>query len=135
MKASVWVAPVASVAILFGSVGIAQLQGSWVTGGRATVVAGQRLSVDDIKGWMTLQQVSDGVGLPVATIIGLIDPAGAAALTPQTALREIESRVDGFDLPAFREQLRGLLGGAPASGAAQGPGTAGNSPSPEASGR
>jgi hypothetical protein len=127
---------VASVAILFGSVGIAQLGGAWITGGHATVAAGQRLGVDDIKGWMTLQQVSDGVGLPVVTIVGLIDPAGTAALTPQTALRDIEARVDGFDLPAFRERLRGVLDGAPAaSGSAAGPGVGGTSPSPEASGR
>ena len=56
MNLTVLVAPVASVALLFGSIGVATLTGDWVTSGRQQVVAGQALTVDDLKGWMTLQQ-------------------------------------------------------------------------------
>ena len=127
MRVNKWLLPILALVLILGTVGIAQAAGLWVVSGREMVNLAQLTRGDDVKGWMTLQQVSDGVGLPVATIVGLIDPAGAADLPPQTALRDIEARVDGFDLPAFREQLRALLGATP--------GTSGASPSPEASGR
>lgn len=114
MRTSVWVAPVASVVVLFGSVGIANLTGDWVVSGRTTVVAGQQLGVDDVKGWMTLQQAADGLGVPVAEIIGMIDPSGAAGLTPGTAFRDVESLVPGFALSDFREQLSSRVEGTPA---------------------
>ena len=69
MKVSMWVSPVISAVVLFGSVGVATITGDWVTGGRQQVVQAARLSVDDIKGWRTFQQAADGVGIPVATLI------------------------------------------------------------------
>ena len=118
MNTSVWVAPVASVVVLFGSVGVATLTGDWVVSGRTTVVAGQQLDVDDLKGWMTLQQAADGLGVPVAEVIDLIDPAGTAGLTPQTAFRDVEGLVDGFELSTFKDRLRAHLAGTPVASAA-----------------
>lgn len=135
MRTSVWVAPVASVVVLFGSVGIANLTGDWVVSGRTTVVAGQQLGVDDIKGWMTLQQAADGLGVPVAELIGMIDPSGAAGLTPGTAFRDVESLVPAFALSSFREQLRSRIDGTPApmpSAAASGSAASTRQPGDEA---
>lgn len=106
MKTSVWVAPVASVVVLFGSVGIAELTGVWEVSGRTALVAGEQLGVDDLKGWMTLQQAADGLGMPVAELIELVDPSGNAGITPDTAFRDVEDHVEGFTISAFREQLR-----------------------------
>ena len=133
MRTSVWVAPVASVVVLFGSVGIANLTGDWVVSGRTTVVAGQQLGVDDIKGWMTLQQAADGLSIPVAEIIGMIDPSGAAGLTPGTAFRDVEGLVPGFALSTFREQLRSRVEGTSApSAAASGGATSTRAPGDDA---
>lgn len=107
MRATVWVAPVASVVILFGSVGIAQATGGWTTSGRTAVVQAD-LTADDVKGWMTIQQAADGLGVPVAAIIDLIDPPEGVVLEPGTALRDVEAVVDGFSLAALREKLRTL---------------------------
>lgn len=115
MKASVWVAPVATLVLFFGSMGVASLTGSWVTGGREQVVATAQLSVDDVKGWMTIQQAADGLGLPAGTIIGLIDPGGQAGLTAATAFKDVEAVVPGFTLSGLREQLRAVLAGGPAA--------------------
>jgi len=115
MKASLWVAPVATVVILFGSGGTASLAGAWVTGGREQIASAQRLAVDDIKGWMTIQQAADGLGVSVDDIITLIDPEAAGNLTPATAFKEIEAVVPGFSLATFRDELRAHLAGAPAS--------------------
>lgn len=118
MKTSVWVAPVASVVVLFGSVGVATITGDWVVSGRTAVVTGQQLGVDDLKGWMTLQQAADGLGVPVVELIGVIDPSGTAGLTPEVAFRDVEELVAGFELSAFKDQLQAHLDAAAASATA-----------------
>jgi|BarGraNGADG00312_2_1021985.scaffolds.fasta_scaffold36047_2 hypothetical protein len=113
MKVSLWIAPAVSVAVLFGSVGVATITGDWITGGREQVVQGVAFTADDIKGWMTLQQAADGLGIPAATIIALIAPADPGSLSPSTTFKEVEAIVPGFALTALREQLRTLQPGPP----------------------
>ncbi|MGV8909031.1 MAG: hypothetical protein ACOH1Y_08610 [Propionicimonas sp.] len=115
MKVSLWVSPVVSVVVLFGSVGVATITGDWVTGGRQQVVQGAPLSVDGIKGWMTLQQAADGLGIPVARVIELIDAPGSVGLAPTTAFKDVEALVPGFELTSFRDLLRGALAASPAA--------------------
>ncbi len=116
----VWVAPVASLAIMAATVGISQATGTWATSGRQVITAGTSITVDDIKGWMTLQQAADGLGLPVDELIGLIGAPAGVAVTPDTAFKDLESLVPGFELTTFRELLRARLAGvvpSPAGGA------------------
>jgi hypothetical protein len=117
MKVSLWVTPVVSAVVLFGSIGVATITGDWVTGGREQVAQKAQLTVDEVKGWMTLQQAADGLGIPVAIVIELIDPPGAAGLGPTTVFKDVEAKVPGFELVTFRAQLREYLaaGSAPAA--------------------
>lgn len=119
MKVSLWVSPVVSAVVLFGSIGVATISGDWVTGGREQVAQKTQLTVNDVKGWMSLQQASDGLGVPVTTLIELIDPPEGASLSAATLFKEVEAQVPGFELTAFRERLRDYLatGSAPSSGA------------------
>jgi hypothetical protein len=109
MKVSLWVSPIVSAVVLFGSVGVATITGDWVTGGREQVAQSTRLTVDDIKGWMSLQQAADGLDIPVATVIELIDAPNADGLGPTTLFKEVEAQVPGFELAAFRDRLRAPL--------------------------
>nr|NLI51162.1 hypothetical protein [Propionibacterium sp.] len=111
---ALWVAPIATVAILFGSIGIASATGAWVTSGKQQITATSQLTVDDFKGWMTLQQAADGVGLDVATLITLVGAPAGVTITPTTAFKDLESLVPGFELGDFKERVRALVGGAPA---------------------
>lgn len=113
--------PVVSAVVLFGSVGVGTITGDWVTGGRAPVIQGVRMSVKDIKGWMTLQQAADGVGPPVARVIGLIGAPEAVAVLPSAAFKDVETLVPGFELASFRDRLRDNLAAAPAAAATSGP--------------
>ncbi len=113
MKVSLWVGPIVSAVVLFGSVGVATLTGAWVTGGREQVSQSTRLGVDDLKGWMTLQQAADGLGIPVATVIELVDAPDGASLAPSTPFKEVEDQVPGFELSTFRDRLRAHLAGGP----------------------
>lgn len=117
MKASRWWLPVIWVAVLLATIGGAQLLGAWQVSGRQEVVTGT-LSVDDLKGWMTIQQAADGLGVPVEVVIETIGgPAGV--VTPSTAFSAVEEVVPDFSLTTFREILRAKLSGqSPAATAA-----------------
>ena len=107
-----WIAPVASLAIVAGAIGVADATGAWVTSGRQVITAGTAMSVDDLKGWMTLQQAADGLGLPVSEVIVLLGAPTGVALGSGTAFKDLESLVPGFELTAFREVLRVRVAGA-----------------------
>ena len=124
MKVSLWVSPIVSAVVLFGSVGVATITGDWVTGGRFEVAQGAQMSVADIKGWMTLQQAADGVGIPVALVIGMIGAPEGVILDPSTVFKDVEARVPGFELASFRDRLRGYVAADPAA-----PATSGSPPS------
>jgi hypothetical protein len=119
MKVSLWVTPVVSVVVFFGSVGVATITGDWVTGGREQVAQATQLTVDDVKGWMSLQQAADGLGIPVATLLELIDAPDGASLSAATLFKEVEAQVPGFELATFRERLRGHLAAQPTSTASR----------------
>lgn len=108
MKTSLWIAPLASVAILFGTVGAAQATGTWQTSGKTPVVVGQRLTVDELKGWMSIQQAADGLGLSPQQIIDQIGAPAGTTITPATLLKDVEKVVPGFSLAALKEKLRAL---------------------------
>jgi len=104
-----FVIPALFVAIMLGGVGIAQATGVWVAAGRETVVAGQALGADDLKGWMTLQQAADGLGVTVADLAQLASPANPALVSGSTAFKDIEALVPGFELSTFKERVRSFL--------------------------
>ncbi len=108
MSRLAWLTPVVFVAVMLGGVGIAQLTGSWVTSGRAVVATGQ-LSVDDVKGSMSLQTAADGLAMPYEDLVTLVGPADRTVLTPATLFKDLEALVPGFELSAFRETLRAYL--------------------------
>lgn len=109
MRVSRWVVPVVSVLILFGGVGVAQASGWWITSGRQALVPGAQMTVDDLKGWMTLQQAADGLGLTLADIVAEIGPPAGVELVAETAFKDVEGLVPGFSLADLRERLRTRL--------------------------
>lgn len=108
MNRLTWITPIVFIAVMLGGVGVAQATGAWVTTGKQVVAAGQ-LSVDDVKGSMSLQAAADGLGITVDDIVTLIGPSDRSALTPTTLFKEIEAIVPGFELSVLRDQLRAFL--------------------------
>lgn len=125
MKVRLWVVPLVTVALLFGSWGLGQATGEWQTTGRQQLTAGQQITVDDIKGWMTIQQAADGLSIEPQEIIDLLDAPAGVELTPQTAFRELEELIPGFGLTTFRPVLSAYLSGGtpPATSAVAASGT------------
>jgi hypothetical protein len=108
MNRLTWIAPLVFIAVMLGGVGVAQATGTWITTGKQVVAAG-RLAPEDVKGSMTLQQAADGVGIPFAELVALINPPDPSLLRPSTAFKELEALVPEFDLSTFRETLRTYL--------------------------
>ena len=105
MKLNPFVYGVIVLGVFMGIILGAQQVGWWSVSGRVDG-AGQAVQpsaadVSSIKGWMTLQQVSDSFQVPVAEILLAFDlPADTAA---STALKDLES--DTFDIPGLRTWL------------------------------
>lgn len=117
MKVHRYVLPLVLIASLLGSVLVAQATGYWSTSGRTTVLLDESGVADPegIKGWMTLADVSRIYGIPEAELrsrLGL-----PADLPADTALKDIEAIVSGFEVSAVRDAVAayraGLSGAAP----------------------
>ena len=75
MKVNKWLIPTLALALLLGTVGIAQATGWWLVSGREMVNLEQLTGGADVKGWMTLEQVAGGIGMETATLIAKLGSA------------------------------------------------------------
>lgn len=119
-KMSRWLMPALSLVLFFGAIGVAQAAGWWVTSGREVVPAGQ-MTVDDLKGWMTLREGADGLGVPAEDLLALVEAPEGSGVGPDTAFKDIEGLVPGFELTTYRDKVQAYLdersGVAPAAAA------------------
>ncbi len=97
--------PIIVITVLLGTVLGSQLLGIWSISGRTSVDMGE-LAPEDIKGWMTLQQVADGLDLSIEEVyqVGGIP----ADVSPDSALKDLE---DVIEVSALREALADYLSG------------------------
>lgn len=105
MRVNPFLVPIIVIAALLGSSLIAQAGGFWSTSGR-TAIDPATMTAADIKGWMTLQQVMDGLKISkeqlyTAGNIPLDVPAA-------TALKDLESLVPDFSVSGLRGALATL---------------------------
>lgn len=106
MKVNPFLAPLVVVIALLGAVTLAQASGIWNTSGR-TAIDVKQMTVTDVKGWMTLQQVMDGLNVSQTELYPL---AGIPADVPSsTALKDLEKIVPGFEVSALREKLATVI--------------------------
>ena len=112
MRVNKWLLPILALVLILGTVGIAQAAGWWVVSGREMVDLAQLTSGDEVKGWMTLQQVADGTGIETAALLAKLGLP--ADLPPATVLKDIEGIVEGFEITAVRTVVDEALGLAPA---------------------
>ncbi|MEI2731551.1 MAG: hypothetical protein V9G08_06035 [Dermatophilaceae bacterium] len=130
-----WLLPALAILVFFGVVGLAATTGAWVTSGRTLVAGGSgagggsaqsgeagtgagsgaervgpapgSVRPADLKGWMTLQQAADGLGISLADLVAAIGPPAGVTLSPQTPLKDVEALVPGFSLTGLRAALGG----------------------------
>ena len=111
MRVNRFVLPIVIIVTLLGTALVAQAAGLWSTSGRTAVDVGN-MTPADLKGWMTLQQVMDGLGISQAELYPL---AGIPAEVPaSTALKDLEPLVPDFEVSLLRDKLTAWAAGAAA---------------------
>ncbi len=105
MRVNPFLLPILVIVALLGSALIAQAGGFWSTSGR-TAIDPATMTADDLKGWMTLQQVMDGLQISQEQLY----TAGNIPLDvpTTTALKDLESIVPDFSVSGLREAVAGL---------------------------
>ncbi len=106
MKVNPFIYGVLILILFFGVIGGAKAVGVWSVSGKLTASGEKALptgtNVDEIKGWMTLDDVSTAYKVPLAEIVAAFD---LPADTPGTAqLKSLES--DTFSVLNLRDWLR-----------------------------
>jgi len=116
MRVNPFIMPVVLIAALLGTVYAAQAMGHWSTSGR-TAIDPSRMTAADLKGWMTLQQVIDGLQVPKDIVydLGKIP----ADVPTSTALKDLEKIVPDFETSTLRDALTARLGTPAASSTVQ----------------
>lgn len=108
MRVNKFLLPLFGVVPMVAIVLIAQLTGNWSTSGRATVDMAS-MNPEDIKGWMTWQEVSDGFGIPLNELYAL---SGVPKdIAPTTAMKDMEGLLEGFETTTVREVVAAYLAG------------------------
>ena len=105
IRVNKYLIPVLAVVTLLGSVWVAKAAGVWQTSGRGQVLLDEGGAADPqgIKGWMTLNDVSETYGVPLETLYCMI---GANPDTPSdTALKDLEKLVPGMEVWALRAEV------------------------------
>ncbi|MBP8292090.1 MAG: hypothetical protein KAX65_04915 [Caldilineaceae bacterium] len=115
MRVNKWLVPTLALILMMGTVGVAQANGWWIVSGKEMVNVEALTGGADVKGWMTLQQVADGVDIDTATLYAQLGLA--TDIPPETALKDLEKIVEGFEVSVVRDVVDGVLGKAPAAAA------------------
>jgi hypothetical protein len=102
MRVNRFLMPIIVIVVLLGTTLIAQAAGFWSTSGKDSVDL-ENMSAADIKGWMTLQQVIDGMKISKEELYAV---GGIPLEVPtETALKELEGIVPGFEISTLRDKL------------------------------
>jgi hypothetical protein len=110
MKLNPWIFAVLVVVIFMGTIGGAKAMGVWSISGKVSTTGEKVLptgtNAEEIKGWMTLQDVSAAYKVPVAEMLAAFElPAYTA---PTTAIKDLESET--FSTTELRTWLTERLG-------------------------
>ncbi len=97
------------VVIFLGTIGGAKAAGLWTVSGKLDT-SGEKVNLtganpDDIKGWMTLAEVSDAFGVPVQEILANFEMPASTPASKQ--IKEMETEL--FSPTNLREWLKERL--------------------------
>jgi hypothetical protein len=119
MTVNKYLMPIIAIAALVAVVLGARLTGDWIVSGKQIPLGD--MTAADIKGWMTLQNISDGLHIPLPDLYKLAGIPEAAGVPPTTTMKDLEGLVDGFEISLLREAAAAYLGGGDAPAQAPAP--------------
>ncbi len=110
MKLNPWIFGVLIVVIFMGTIGGAKAMGVWSVSGKLSTTGEKVMPTganpDEIKGWMTLGDISKAYNVPLADIVAAFN---LPVDTPETkAVKDLES--DTFSTTNLRTWIKGRMG-------------------------
>jgi hypothetical protein len=111
VRVNKYLMPVLVLAALLGSVWIAKAAGAWKTSGRGVVMVdeGGRADPAGIKGWMTLEGVSETYGIPLDALYTMI--GAGPGIPADTELKSLEGLLPGTGVSTLRAGVAAYLDG------------------------
>jgi hypothetical protein len=107
MTVNKFLMPALVIVTLLGSVVVAKATGDWSVSGREMIDMQNLAAGADVRGWMTLEQLSQGFGIPLVDLYStLAIPADVAS---DTALKDLESILPDFEVSSVREVIDNYL--------------------------
>jgi hypothetical protein len=104
--------PIAVLAGLFAAYALASATGFWNVSGKTMIDVTSLESSEDVRGWMTLQQIADGYRIDPGMLYTILELP--IDIPPSTALKDIEGLLPDFEVTIVKERLAVYLGEAPA---------------------
>jgi hypothetical protein len=108
MIANKYLLPLFTLLALFGSYAFARAAGVWSVSGKDSIDVTHMSSGAEIRGWMTLEQISAGFDIPIAELYPLLGIP--ADIPPATALKDMEGLLPDFEVSVVREKVDASLG-------------------------
>lgn len=108
MKVNRFLLPGLLFVLFFSTVGVAQWTGNWIVSGKQMIDTANLTSGADVRGWMTFEQVSQGAGMEIEALYAALGIP--ADIPPQTAMKEMESLLPGFEVDTVRGVVDAFLG-------------------------
>jgi hypothetical protein len=101
--------PIIAIIALVATIGITRLTGDWIVSGKQIPLGD--MTAADIKGWMTLENVSAGLQIPLADLYNLASIPDGSDVPPTTAMKDLEALVEGFETSLLRDAAAAYLAG------------------------
>ena len=111
VRVNKYLMPVLVLAMLLGSVFVAKAAGVWKTSGRGEVMVDESGRPDPagIKGWMTLEGVSETYGVPLDALYVMI--GAGREVPPETEMKTLEGLLPGVGVYTVRAGVAAYLDG------------------------
>ncbi len=96
------------ILLLLATIGIAQTTGFWIVSGKQMIDVSQLASSSEIRGWMTVEEIATGLGLPLDQVYSATGiPKN---VPPDTALKDLEQIIPDFEVSGIQDALAAYLG-------------------------
>ena len=111
MRVNKFLLPIVALVTLLGTVWIAQAAGYWQTSGREMIDPNKPLTSADIRGWMSLEFLSENYGIASETLLEMMGlPSSIPLVTP---LKELEEIIEVGEVRTMIGTHLGEFGAAP----------------------
>lgn len=107
MRVNKFSLPILTLLALFGAVFTAKAAGIWTVSGKQSIDVQSLSSAEDIRGWMSFEELSTGYNIPLPRLYQLLNIPDD--IPPETALKDMEGLLPDFEVTVVRDLVAEFL--------------------------